>query len=528
MKDPFPKARIQSLKTIKNTQHYFDDGVGRSVLLSLSSCWRGAFCRRSVRCFGTSRPRCATRPSTSSNRFSIAFTFVLKPTSMQAGHQEWTKTGSEPKAPVEPSKDAPSMLQATGGYVTSAMSWVAGSFIGKSANTSETTGTAAGTAATSEAAASEKQPKAVSSSTVNSVLPAITRTELSMEELEQLGEPSKPESTLQRMDSLEDDVWGEEGKEDSKKKSEDGWENEGLKAMGGWDDTGLNFSDEENKELEKESQNLEMIRQMAERMKSKSESPKPKKSEEAWEDDFGGTKKTRTRRATAAKTAKPAAKPTKISDDDLMAMLNDDKPLAAKNAAAKKASDGWDDWDDEPAKKPAAKKASDGWDDDWNDEPVSASASKKASDGWDDWDDQPVSTSKSASAFASASASASASAPFASKPAVKKASDGWDDWDDQPAAISTSASKKASDGWDDWDTKPIQPAQPARSAARAPKVSKATSGWDDWDDEPTMKPKTTATATKKTTTSSGWDDDWDAQPASSSKKTTSSGWDDDW
>ena len=443
---------------------------------------------------------------------------------MQAGHQEWTKTGSEPKAPVEPSKDAPSMLQATGGYVTSAMSWVAGSFIGKSANTSETTGTAAGTA-TSEAGTGEKQPKAVSSSTVNSVLPAITRTELSMEELEHLGEPSKPESTLQRMDSLEDDVWGEEGKEDSKKKSEDGWENEGLKAMGGWDDTGLNFSDEENKELEKESQNLEMIRQMAERMKSKSESPKSKKSEEAWEDDFGGTKKPRTRRATAAKTAKPAAKPTKISDDDLMAMLYDDKPLAAKNAAAKKASDGWDDWDDEPAKKPAAKKASDGWDDDWNDEPVSASASKKASDGWDDWDDQPASTSKSASAFASASASASASAPFASKPAVKKASDGWDDWDDQPAAISTSASKKASDGWDDWDAKP---AQPARSAARAPKVSKATSGWDDWDDEPTMKPKTTATATKKTTTSSGWDDDWDAQPASSSKKTTSSGWDDDW
>lgn len=27
MKDPFPKARIQSLKTIKNTQHYFDNGV---------------------------------------------------------------------------------------------------------------------------------------------------------------------------------------------------------------------------------------------------------------------------------------------------------------------------------------------------------------------------------------------------------------------------------------------------------------------------------------------------------------------
>ena len=27
MKDPFPKARIQSLKTVKNTQQYFDDGV---------------------------------------------------------------------------------------------------------------------------------------------------------------------------------------------------------------------------------------------------------------------------------------------------------------------------------------------------------------------------------------------------------------------------------------------------------------------------------------------------------------------
>ena len=349
---------------------------------------------------------------------------------MQAGHQEWTKTGSEPKAPVEPSKDAPSMLQATGGYVTSAMSWVAGSFIGKSANTSETTGTAAGTA-TSEAGTGEKQPKAVSSSTVNSVLPAITRTELSMEELEHRGEPSKPESTLQRMDSLEDDVWGEEGKEDSKKKSEDGWENEGLKAMGGWDDTGLNFSDEENKELEKESQNLEMIRQMAERMKSKSESPKSKKSEEAWEDDFGGTKKPRTRRATAAKTAKPAAKPTKISDDDLMAMLNDDKPLPAKNAAAKKVSDGWDDWDDEPAKKPAAKKASDGWDDDWNDEPVAASASKKASDGWDDWDDEP------------------AMKPKTTATATKKTttSSGWDDdWDAQPAS---SSKKTTSSGWDD-------------------------------------------------------------------------------
>ena len=432
--------------------------------------------------------------------------------SMQAGHQEWTKTGSEPKAPVEPSKDAPSMLQATGGYVTSAMSWVAGSLIGKSANATETAATATAAATTAATAASEsageKMPKAVSSSTENSVLPAITRTELSMEELEHLGEPSKAESTLERMDSLEDDVWGEEGKEDAKKKkttttSEEGWESEGLKAMGGWDDTGLNFSDEENKELEKESQNLEMIRQMAERMKTKSESPK--KSDEGWEDEFGGTKKTRTRRTTAAKTTKSAAKPTKISDDDLMAMLNDDKPLPAKNTAAKKVSDGWDDaWDDEPAKKPAAKKASDGWDDDWNEEPASVPTSKKASDGWDDWDAQPASASKSA---------------------AKKASDGWDDdWDAQPASTSTST-KKASDGWDDWDAKPAQPAQPARSAARAPKVSKAASGWDDWDDAPT-----TTKTTKTTKMTDGWDDDWDAQPATKTKttKTTTDGWDDDW
>lgn len=490
MKDPFPKARIQSLKTIKNTQHYFDDGLlARRILPSLCPLlWD-------------------VETTVRDTAFDVVQSLLNR---IYAGHQEWTKTGSEPKAPVEPSKDAPSMLQATGGYVTSAMSWVAGSLIGKSANATETaaTATAAATTAASESAG-EKMPKAVSSSTVNSVLPAITRTELSMEELEHLGEPSKAESTLERMDSLEDDVWGEEGKEDAKKKktttSEEGWESEGLKAMGGWDDTGLNFSDEENKELEKESQNLEMIRQMAERMKTKSESPK--KSDEGWEDEFGGTKKTRTRRTTAAKTTKSAAKPTKISDDDLMAMLNDDKPLPAKNTAAKKASDGWDDgWDDEPAKKPAAKKASDGWDDDWNEEPASAPTSKKASDGWDDWDAQPASASKSA---------------------AKKASDGWDDdWDAQPASTSTST-KKASDGWDDWDAKPAQPAQPARSAARAPKVSKAASGWDDWDDAPTT------TKTTKTKMTDGWDDDWDAQPATKTKttkttKTTTDGWDDDW
>ena len=35
MKDPFPKARIQSMKTIKNTQHYFEDSVGELDLYYL-------------------------------------------------------------------------------------------------------------------------------------------------------------------------------------------------------------------------------------------------------------------------------------------------------------------------------------------------------------------------------------------------------------------------------------------------------------------------------------------------------------
>ena len=63
MKDPFPKARIQSLKTIKNTQHYFDDGVVRLLFL-LCSCWLVEFCRLSVPYCGTSRPLCATPLST--------------------------------------------------------------------------------------------------------------------------------------------------------------------------------------------------------------------------------------------------------------------------------------------------------------------------------------------------------------------------------------------------------------------------------------------------------------------------------
>ena len=406
---------------------------------------------------------------------------------MQAGHQEWTKTGTEPKAPVEPSKDAPSMLQATGGYVSSAMSWVAGSLIGKSASSAGTTGTT-GTTGTAEAAG-EKQPKAVSSSTVNEVLPAIARTELSMEELEHLGEPSKEESTLKHADSLGGDMWGEEGKEETKK-SEEGWEDSmdegnGLKAMGGWDDSGLNFSDEEeNKELQKETQNLEMIRQMAEKMKTKNEPPK--KSGEGWEDDFGGTKKTQTRTRRATKSA---AKPTKISDDDLLAMLNDDKPLPAKKPAAKKESDGWDDdWDDKPAS--STKKASSGWDDDWDTQPATtvSKTSKKASNGWDD--------------------------------------DWGDDWNAQPATSASKASKKTSDGWDDdWDAKPAQTVQPARTSpsgrttVRASRAPKESDGWDDdWDAQP-------ASSAKKS--SNGWDDDWDVKPASSAKK-TSDGWDDDW
>ena len=69
MKDPFPKARIQSLKTIKNTQHYFDDGVGPLLSLSSLSCWRVASFPLSARCCGTWRPLCATPPSTWCSRF---------------------------------------------------------------------------------------------------------------------------------------------------------------------------------------------------------------------------------------------------------------------------------------------------------------------------------------------------------------------------------------------------------------------------------------------------------------------------
>lgn len=57
----------------------------------------------------------------------------------QAGHQEWTRTGEEPKVPVDPPK---SVVGSAGNYVTSAVSWVAGSLLGKS-----------------EAAASEKDVK---------------------------------------------------------------------------------------------------------------------------------------------------------------------------------------------------------------------------------------------------------------------------------------------------------------------------------------------------------------------------------
>ena len=61
MKDPFPKARIQSLKTIKNTQHYFDDGVG---VVSVIDCsyWHVAFFLRCVHCYGMLNLLCVNLP----------------------------------------------------------------------------------------------------------------------------------------------------------------------------------------------------------------------------------------------------------------------------------------------------------------------------------------------------------------------------------------------------------------------------------------------------------------------------------
>ncbi len=187
-----------------------------------------------------------------------------------AGHQEWTKTGVEPKAPVNPPKQPTSVIGVTGSYVSSAINWVSGSLLSKN-----------DAATTKPVEDKNEPPKAVSSSNVNRVLPPTANMELSMEELEGLGKPSEKES-LQRTESQKDeDMWGESTPAATNSTDwNSGWAEESettetkkdpLMSMGGWDDTNLTFSDD-NEEEKKEDANLEMIRRMA-----KKEEPAPVK-----------------------------------------------------------------------------------------------------------------------------------------------------------------------------------------------------------------------------------------------------------
>ena len=164
-----------------------------------------------------------------------------------AGHQEWTKTGVEPKAPVNPPKQPTSVIGVTGSYVSSAINWVSGSLLSKN-----------DAATTKPVEDKNEPPKAVSSSNVNRVLPPTANMELSMEELEGLGKPSEKES-LQRTESQKDeDMWGESTPAATNSTDwNSGWAEESettetkkdpLMSMGGWDDTNLTFSDDNEEE----------------------------------------------------------------------------------------------------------------------------------------------------------------------------------------------------------------------------------------------------------------------------------------
>lgn len=217
-----------------------------------------------------------------------------------AGHQEWTKSGVEPKKPVDPPKAPQGVIGVTGSYVSSAVSWVTGSLLGKGTEAKSTTTTTA-TSSTADSTAGQP-PKAVSSSTVNSVLPVMAKMELSMEELEAMGKPSAAgtamttemgRSSLKHTESNvsmgEDDMWGDSTAVSTASATVDwnsGWadeedgeekglssknasqkdatsEKDAVASMGGWGDTDLAFSDEETEEAKKEDANLELIRRMA-------------------------------------------------------------------------------------------------------------------------------------------------------------------------------------------------------------------------------------------------------------------------
>lgn len=172
------------------------------------------------------------------------------------------------------------------GYVSSAVSWVAGSILGgkdgakDGAKDSAKPAEQARQASASGTAGASEPPKSVSSKDVNRVLPAMAMAELSMEELEALGtKPAQPEPKgLEHADSVED-MWGE----NAPAKKADAWsdgewsdvekaaeasnaekaETSEIAAAGGWGDTELGFSDEEDEKAKKEDATLAMIKEMA-------------------------------------------------------------------------------------------------------------------------------------------------------------------------------------------------------------------------------------------------------------------------
>ena len=168
------------------------------------------------------------------------------------------------------------------GYVSSAVSWVAGSILGGKDGAKDGAKPAeqAGAASATGTAGASEPPKSVSSKDVSRVLPAMAMAELSMEELEALGtKPAQPaQKGLEHADSVEDmwgentptkkaDAWSDGEWSDVEKAAEAsnaaGAETSEIAAAGGWGDTELGFSDEEDEKAKKEDATLAMIKEMA-------------------------------------------------------------------------------------------------------------------------------------------------------------------------------------------------------------------------------------------------------------------------
>lgn len=180
-------------------------------------------------------------------------------------------------------------VSAATGYVSSAVSWVAGSILGskdaskpgaQSAQSGQT-GQSAQTGQSGQTEKSAEPPKSVSSKDVNRVLPAMAMAELSMEELEALGTKSAQteqagQPGLVHMESGEDmwgestepkkeDVWSDAEWSDVEKDAKDAKDaaQSEIATAGGWGDTHLGFSDEEDEKAKKEDATLAMIKEMA-------------------------------------------------------------------------------------------------------------------------------------------------------------------------------------------------------------------------------------------------------------------------